>query len=232
MSHLKKARSYLRREGLTRTLAKAIGVVGNRWSRWRDDAMDRKYGIDTRGIVEPHETDHVGEHGCHSMGHEPIQRLLFLKMIKQLQLDLTQFTFVDFGSGKGRAVILAAHFPFKNIVGVEFSPTLDRIARQNVQKFAAARSRAPRIELRCEDAAVAMLPTSPLICFFYNPFGPEVLTKVLDNIRQSLVAQPREVLLIYRNPVHANVFDASESLSLCRATGDYRVYRAISRRQQ
>ena len=194
--------------------------------------MDRKYGIDTRGIVEAHETDHIGEHGSHSTGHEPIQRLLFLRMIKNLPVDLSKFTFVDFGSGKGRAVILAAHFPFQRVLGIEFSPTLNRAAEENVARFAAARSRAPNIELRCQDAAVASLPTTPLICFFYNPFGPQVLRKVLDNIGQSVADDPREVLLIYRNPVHDDVFDASESLALASSTRDYRVYRAINKSQQ
>src|SRR3954470_13614617 len=109
MSSMKKIWTHLRRKGLAQTIATVGGAITHRWSKWRDDAMDRRYGIDTRGIVEPHETDHIGEHGSHSTGHEPIQRLLFLKMIKQLELDLAKFTFVDFGSGKGRAVILAAH---------------------------------------------------------------------------------------------------------------------------
>lgn len=228
MKHLKKIWGHLRREGATQTLARAAGVIGHRWSRWRDDAMDRAYGIDTRGIVEANETDHVGEHGSHSTGHEPIQRLLFLQMIKQLPVDLSKFTFVDFGSGKGRAVILAAHFPFQRVLGIEFSPTLNQSAEKNAAKFAAVRSDAPKIELRCEDAALAVLPPTPLICFFYNPFGPEVMRKVLDNIRHSVESQEREVLLLYRNPVHADLFDTSPFLSLTRATRDYRVYRAIN----
>jgi SAM-dependent methyltransferase len=227
MSSLTRTWSHLRRDGLLRTAAKAGRVVTNRWSRWRDDATDRKYGIDTRGIVEAHETDHVGEHGSHSTGHEPIQRLLFLKMLRELPVELSKFTFVDFGSGKGRAVILAAHFPFAHVLGIEFSPTLNRSAELNVQKFRAARRNAPSIELRCEDAALASLPSSPLICFFYNPFGPEVLQKVLDNIRRSVEKHPREVLLIYRNPVHAELFDASANVSLCRSTRDYRLYKAV-----
>jgi SAM-dependent methyltransferase len=231
MSRANKIWTVLRREGVGPTIFKASRAVANRWSRWRDDATDRKYGIDTRGIVEAHETDHVGEHGSHSTGHEPIQRLLFLRMLRELPIDLSKFTFVDFGSGKGRAVILAAHFPFRRVVGVEFSPSLNRIAEQNVRKFTAARSGVPTIELRCQDAADAVLPSTPLVCFFYNPFGPEVLKKVLDNIRLSVQTMPREVLLIYRNPMHADLFDRSANLTLRRSTPDYRVYGAINKDQ-
>jgi len=232
MNSISKIWAHLRHEGLMRTLARGASVVTNRWSSWRDGAMDRKYGIDTRGIVEAYETDHVGEHGSQSTGHEPIQRLLFLEMIKRLPVDVSNYTFVDFGSGKGRAVILAAHFPFQRVLGIEFSPTLNNAAKQNIAKFTAARTGAPKIDLRCEDAALSVLPATPLICFFYNPFGPEVMRKVLDNIRDSVDKHPREVLLIYRNPVHADLFDASEGLSLAYSTRDYRVYKALSTSRQ
>jgi hypothetical protein len=36
--------------------------------------------------------------------------------------------------------------------------------------------------------------------FFYNPFGPVVLKKVLDNIFQTLIERPRKVTLVFRHP--------------------------------
>jgi SAM-dependent methyltransferase len=224
IARAQKVLAHLRHDGIARTLALAFRVVSNTVDRWRDDAVDRKYGIDTRGVVEPYETDHIGEHGGHSTGHEPIQRVLFLKIIRSLRIDPQEFTFVDFGSGKGRAVILAAHFPFAAVVGIEFSPTLHRTARANVAKFQAKYKRPIDLELRCEDAALAKLPETPLLCFFYNPFGPMVIAKVLENLRISLERNPRKVLVVYRNPVHAQVFDKSEFLRLCSSTQDYRVY--------
>lgn len=193
---------------------------------WRDDAMDRRYGIDTRGIVEAHEVDHVGEHGAQSNGHEPIQRLLFEQMLDAAAPDYRASTFIDFGSGKGRALILAAHRPFRNVVGVEFSPALHAIAESNAARFRLRMPDAAPIELRCEDAALTAIPHSPLVCFFYNPFGEVVMRKVLENLRASLITRPRHVIVIYRNPVHSNLLDHADFLEMEASTPDYRLYRS------
>ena len=53
------------------------------------------------------------------------------------------YTFVDLGAGMGRAMLLAAAYPFRAVVGVELHPTLARIARRNLALWrAAGRSRA------------------------------------------------------------------------------------------
>ena len=188
--------------------------------------MDRRYGIDTRGIVEANEVDCVGEHGAQSNGHEPIQRLLFERMLDAAAPDYAACTFIDFGSGKGRAVILAAHRPFKKVIGVEFSPTLHAIAQGNATRFHLRMPQAAPIELRCEDAALTAIPQSTLLCFFYNPFGESVMEKVLCNLRASLTAHPRPLKVLYRNPVHGALLDRADFLELEIATQDYRLYQS------
>src|SRR5215475_14101173 len=42
-------------------------------------------------------------------------------VLQSLGISFDQYTFIDFGSGKGRALLLASEFPFKEIVGVEFA---------------------------------------------------------------------------------------------------------------
>ena len=59
----------------------------------------------------------------------------------RLDVDHSEFTFVDYGLGKGRVLMLAAEYPFKRIVGVEFSESLDRTARQNLTKLGADAAR-------------------------------------------------------------------------------------------
>ncbi len=228
-STLKKIGSRLRRDGIGATLKAARGFALHRWQTWRDDAMDRRYGIDTRGIIEANEVDCVGEHGAQSNGHEPIQRLLFERMLDAAAPNYAECTFIDFGSGKGRAVILAAHRPFKKVIGVEFSPMLHAIAESNASRFRLRMPQAPAIELRCEDAAQTVIPQSGLLCFFYNPFGELVMEKVLNNLRASLTVCPRPLTVVYRNPVHSELLDRADFLELEIATRDYRLYRSPHR---
>ncbi len=60
---------------------------------------------------------------------------IFTTRISSLLIDYRQFVFVDFGFGKGTALLLATEFPFKRIIGVEFSPELHRIAEENIKRF-------------------------------------------------------------------------------------------------
>ena len=48
-----------------------------------------------------------------------------------LREDWSNFTFVDLGCGKGRALIAASEHGFARIIGVEFAKSLVDIARKN-----------------------------------------------------------------------------------------------------
>ena len=43
--------------------------------------------------------------------------------------------FVDFGSGKGRAILVASRLPFRKVIGVEYSEPLTKIAQENISIF-------------------------------------------------------------------------------------------------
>ncbi len=221
---LDRLRTLARRHGCLSLPGLALFVLRRRARQWADGAFDRRYGTDTQGIIEPHELDHVGPHGAHSTGHQPIQTALFHRMIAQVDVDMPSTDFIDFGSGKGRAVMLAAHYPFRRITGVEFSSTLHEVALRNVKRFESRRSSTPEIHLLCRDAADFEFPHRPLLCFFYNPFDDRVMTKVLARLKQSVHAHPRPVHVIYRNPVFIDCFAQSGFLDLVVRDADYRIY--------
>lgn len=54
-------------------------------------------------------------------------------MLDRLDIRGAAEVFLDYGSGKGRALIMAAQYPFRRILGVEFSPQLSLIASQNIE---------------------------------------------------------------------------------------------------
>jgi SAM-dependent methyltransferase len=92
---------------------------------------------------------------------------------------MSQTTFVDFGAGMGRAVLLASEMGFKAVVGVELHPTLLRIARKNARIWrAAGRERAP-IKMVAGDAVEFALPEGPVLAFLFNPFEAPVMRALL-----------------------------------------------------
>ena len=126
---------------------------------------------------------------------------------------LENFTFVDLGCGKGRPLLVASEFPFRSLVGVELSAPLAADARKNAailrQKFPAR----PAIQIETGDASAFPLPTGNLVVFLYNPFGAEVVAKVVTGMEAALAAEKRSLFVVYYNPVHGACFDASPALT-------------------
>ena len=124
----------------------------------------------------------------------------------------SRFTFVDLGSGKGRALLLASHYPFHHILGVELDPTLAMIAQTNLHSFQAPWQQTRSLEVRHADATAVDLPLTPLVLYLYNPFLAPALKRVLRRLKISLRRHPRELWLVYINPSAAHVLLGFPSL--------------------
>jgi len=129
------------------------------------------------------------------------------KMIKYLDLNADD-TFVDLGCGAGRAVFVAAKQRIKKAIGVEIRKELVDAARINLKQ--ARSSRAP-VEIVDSDAAVFEAKEGTVF-FMFNPFGKMTLEKVIKNIRQSLLANPRKIRIAYYCPAYKDLLDAQDWL--------------------
>ena len=195
--------------------------------RWIDAGFDRQHGTDTQGIIDDMtELGVFTAHRPNAQGYEGIQIPVFRKMLRELNLDPAEYAFVDFGSGKGRALMMAAEHGFARAYGVEFSPVLHDIAQKNAALFAQRNPRACPIELHCQDAAEFSIPDENLVCFFYNPFDDKVMQRVITNIANAYARRPRKLAVAYRNPVCAEQFDNLGFLQLVSATRGYRLYKS------
>jgi predicted RNA methylase len=121
-------------------------------------------------------------------------------------LDLSSYTFIDLGSGKGRALLHAAMFPFARIVGVEVQPELDAIARANIERFERPGQLCRQIESLCADAREYRFPASNLALYLFNPFPDYVLREVLANLVESARLHPRRIFVLYNAPFEAQEF--------------------------
>jgi SAM-dependent methyltransferase len=131
-----------------------------------------------------------------SLFHEMIDELL-----RQTQIDLRDFTFIDLGSGKGRTLLMASDYPFRRIVGVELLPSLHRIAQENLHQYQSTSQKCSALEAVCQDARGFVFPTEPILLFLFNPFSETGLQQVIQNLATSLRASPRPVFLLYHNPL-------------------------------
>jgi SAM-dependent methyltransferase len=163
--------------------------------------FDEEHGVDTSGLFYDLRSGH--RHDLYNNGYFAVAPSVFHAvmgaMADRLQIDYRRFTFVDLGSGKGRALMLASDYPFREVVGIELSPELDRVARANIAHYTAARTNPPIRALQ-GDAAEFDWPDGPLLIYLWNAFTRPVMEQVFENLQASLAKLPREVYLIYMHP--------------------------------
>lgn len=176
----------------------------------RCEIFDKQFNINTLGFIH-HTNLKVNKnsnqhHAASYFGSDP---KYFRDIIGNLNIDYRQFAFIDFGSGKGRAILLATEFPFKRIIGVEFSDELHQIAKKNIECFSSEIDKS-RLEPVCLDAIEFLLPKDRLVCYFFNPFDATIMAQVLSNIGKSLLENPREIFIVYANPIEGHLLDQND----------------------
>lgn len=157
--------------------------------RAADADFDRQHGVDT-GIAELGGLSVSGDNKRHGVRHIGVPPAEFQVAFDALPADPAECSFVDIGAGKGRALLLASKHPFRRLVGVEFARELVEAAQSNLQRLQ------PRVELLCQDATEYVFPDGPLVIFLYNPFGAEVMRRVVQRAAQA----PGPVWVMYLNP--------------------------------
>jgi SAM-dependent methyltransferase len=151
---------------------------------------------------------------------------LFHEILDSVPERLTGFTFIDMGSGKGRALLMASEYPFARVIGVEIIPELHAVAEKNIALFKSQTGDGPDIRSWCGDARNFEFPDGPSVVYFFNPFPEDVLRRVLQNLKASVQRQPRMFWVIYHNLVYADVFDSQDWLEKVAGTHQYAMYRA------
>ena len=155
--------------------------------------------------------------------YQPTEPSLFHEMLRALELDFSQFTFIDVGSGKGRTLLMAADYPFKHIVGVEIFPELHAIAEANIRSYGSARQKCFSIESLCQDARSFIFPGGPLLLYLFNPLPEAGLAIMLNRVEQALSDNWREVYVLYHNPELERLF-GPEHWKKIHGTHQYSVF--------
>jgi hypothetical protein len=162
-----------------------------------DGGFDRRHGTDTAGVIQLHELRIDSPNTAHGVLYASLPPATFRQVVNNLKIAHEEYVFVDFGSGKGRLLMLAAEYPFRRIIGVEFAPELHKIAMENIRIYKQQRNVEVDIASVCLDATKFPIPSGPCLLFFYSPFKGPVLSQVLDNIKKSVAADPRQVIIVF-----------------------------------
>lgn len=178
----------------------------DRSSRGRS-GFDQEHGVETNGDLDGwtylSDLEIPSSNWIHGNNYAPVEPARFHAILASLELKFEDFTFIDFGSGKGRALLMASEFPFKRIVGIEFSPELHAAALANLAKDRRVERKCDSVEPLCMDFLEFPLPPEPSVLFFFDPCDESVLAKMMAKIAQSVEENPREMYVVYVAPTAA-----------------------------
>lgn len=197
----------LRNHGLTGTLDRAFvhAPAAPPRAPKPPHPFDLAHGTDTGGYISGADLEGVSLSGLYATAYAGIPPSTLTQAISALPLRPEEFTFVDLGCGKGRALFVAAGFPFRHLLGVELATDLCRVAWANIAKN---QGWASRITVLNEDATTVTYPDGPLLIFLFHPFLAPVLRKALANLERQLRRSPRQTYVLYgRNPHYTKVLN-------------------------
>lgn len=203
MSRVRRAVGRL--PGVRRILRRTGAVMP--WARMHP--FDVTYGTDTSGFVSVDELADLGNEAVrmHAAPYGGSQPSIIRAVLASLP-PLDSFTFVDLGCGKGRPLLVASEFPFRDIVGIELSAPLAEVARRNAELMAGLHAKRTDIRIVVGDASSFVLPAGNVVLFLYNPFGDGIVSKVAEVISAAVTQEARTVFVVYYNPVCGHRFDA------------------------
>jgi len=124
---------------------------------------------------------------------------LIKKAMAQLDIDPRRYSFIDYGSGKGKAMLMASDYPFKTIIGLEYAKRLHDIAVENCRTYRSANQQCHSLEQTLGDALDYTPPPGPIVCFMCNPFDETTLRAVFNGWRARYEGGEREIRILYLN---------------------------------
>ncbi len=167
---------------------------------------EKQLGINTHSIINLNKLTLAGENSEQNHHYQGASYYILFSIFEKLPIETKNLPLIDYGCGKGRALFVAEQCGFTNLIGVDIAKELIDDANANKAVYVRKNSQS-KIDFLFEDATKYLIPDNAKVFYFFNPFGEEVLQKVIDNIKESVKQNPRKVYCIYLNPKYKAVFE-------------------------
>jgi len=133
--------------------------------------------------------------------YEPVSFYMLEKLFGAFRKISSQASIIDLGCGKGRMMMVAPHFGFENITGIDFAKEMCEQAVINMEE---KKEQFPGLKWKVinENVLDYCIGSVDSVFFMFNPFTEEVLKDFLKKIDDSCHQFPRTIHFLYASPQH------------------------------
>ena len=199
--------------------------------------FDAEHHVETAGDLALDKAGISGDQVRAGNGvYRAITETLFHSALAAVPLPYEQYSFVDVGSGKGKVLFMAADYPFRRVVGIEYSPLLHEAAVKNIASYVSATQRCRDVVSELGDALAYVPPPGPLFFFMFNALAPDLMERWLAGVdRQAGEDSARAIFVVYTNlrtvREMAPVLKQRVNLQTCRRSGKFVVLASSAARR-
>ncbi len=222
---IKKLLAITRREGIRGVLSTLRNFVLTRENR----RLEHRYGLDIQSTAHLDSLTVIGDHESEGFYYVPSAAPVVNLLLGHLTDEIDDFTFVDYGSGKGLVLLVAAHYPFREVIGVEFAEELHAAAEENIGKYGAPGQRCKNVVSVCADAAEYEVPSNNCVLYFCNPFTEPLMKRVLSNIEASHRKHGQKIFVLFNQLFHEDAESTANTGALLEAA-EFLFRRPLKRR--
>lgn len=167
---------------------------------------EKQLGINTHSIVNLNNLTLAGEDSDQNHHYQGASYFILFSIFNELPKETQRFPLIDYGCGKGRALFVAEQCGFTNLIGVDIAKELIEDANANKAIYTKKNTQSS-IDFLFEDATKYQIPNDAQVFYFFNPFGEDIMQRVINNIKESVKLNPRKIYCIYLNPKYKAVFE-------------------------
>lgn len=176
------------------------------WNEWR---WEKKLGVSTLEIENLEKLNLAGLKNSSAFHHyQGASYFILNEIFKKIPIEYKNQRFIDLGCGKGRVLIMAHLNGMEKLTGVDIAKELLQKTNSNIELL-----KRKKITIKAEliqaDAGLFIFPPDTGILFLFNPFGEEVMKKVIDNLSRFEMENHKKIMIIYVNPTLEKLWEDS-----------------------
>lgn len=158
-----------------------------------------KYGANTFIPVELKDLTITNGDKKKASRYEAVSFYMLEHLLSAFQKVSALTSIIDLGSGKGRVLMVAPHFGFTDITGIDFAKELCEQAIANMKE---KETEFPDIKWKIinENVENYDIKSGDSVFFMFNPFTEIVLRSFLEKLDRSCHEFPRSIYFLYASP--------------------------------